>query len=754
MTTMVYGLAIFSGSFLLFLIQPMVGKILLPCLGGAPAVWTTCMLFFQTALLAGYLYSEKSIKRLGCEKQSVIHILLMITGFTLLPLDITFEGVEAAFSNPISWLFARLFASIGFLFFIVAANAPLLQRWYSQAGKKDSNDPYFLYSASNAGSLTALVAYPFFFEPLFTLTQLKNIWSGIYVVQTLLVFVCAFCFWQNTAKFEASRRLEEAFNTPVHLPWKSVFKWLMWGFVPCSAMLGVTTHIATDIASGPLLWIFPLSIYLISFILVFSSHDRYRDFKWDRYLLPVSAMVTIMYFFSFTERAWFSIPIHFLLLFLACMSFHGRLAKSRPAPVFLNTFYVWMSVGGILGGIFNGIFAPLFFRTQLEYIVTIVIMVVCATFCHKKNRDEKFSYLSELLVMSAMLVALFIFSRFSEIAASKLKDSIGLLVVLSVFIIVHFFYRFRKAAGIMFLIGTIISLFSLTDDGRTLFVDRSFFGILKITRLSTEAETDYPDLKVTGVKDIFYCLSHGTTLHGVERKMDVRPPFPLSYYSREGPVGDLFSAALIKRWAKKIGVVGLGCGTIAWYGRSWQDFDFYEIDPLVVKIATDPKYFTYLKNCRSKFKVIVGDARVNLRLAQDNLYDLLIMDGYSSDSVPIHLLTKEAFELYLKKLKPNGLLVLHLSNRFFKLGPIVNRNFAKLGLKSLERFDDPKSYSMRYDWYDEKQLSKSYWVVASRSDENLKMLKSFGPWCEMENSQAYSAWTDDYANLLQVYNWR
>jgi hypothetical protein len=752
-TVHIYGTAIFIGSFLLFLIQPLVGKILLPCLGGAPAVWTTCMLFFQTALLAGYLYAEKSIKRLGSEKQSVIHLLLMVLGFLLLPLDVDFSNLDQAFDSPVSWLFARLTGSIGFLFFLISANAPLLQRWYSEAGQSDSEDPYFLYSASNAGSLLALLMYPFFFEPLFSLTVHKHIWSALYILQTFLVAACAFSLWKGSAKISARTRLEEKFYDAT-LSWPVAMKWVLWGFIPCSAMLGVTTHIATDIASGPLLWIFPLSIYLISFILVFARTNRYRAIAWDRIFLPMSALIATMYFFGLTERSWFSIPLHFFFLFTVCMAFHARLANDRPVPALLNSFYVWMSVGGILGGLFNGILAPVFFKTQLEYILTIVVAVLTATFSYESQADEEFSFWRELFVIFAMILILMCFASFSEITADKLVSWLGALAVTSVFVVIHLFYRFRKMAGILFLLGVFMSLFYMTNNERILFIGRSFFGIHKITRIKTGADFVDADLKLPSGKDVFYCLSHGTTLHGVERKVDVRPLLPLSYYSREGPVGNIFRAALINRWAENVAVVGLGCGTIAWYGRPWQNFDFYEIDPMVVSIASNPDYFTYLKSCKADYRIIVGDARVQLGKAPDHKYDLLIIDAYSSDSVPVHLLTKEAFAMYTSKIKPDGMLVLHISNRYFKLSPIIAGIFAELGISGREKLDDPKNYSIKYDWYDEEQLSKSFWVAGSKSEERLASLHRFGKWRKMQVSRAYSIWTDDYANLLQVYNWR
>lgn len=325
MTRFIFSLGIFVGSFLLFLIQPMVGKILLPGFGGAPAVWTTCMLFFQAALLAGYLYAERSIGILGFRRQSILHLLLLLGGIFLLPLDIDLSDIQNAVHQPTFWLFSRLSVSIGYLFFLIAANAPLLQRYYSYSGQNDASDPYFLYSASNAGSLLALLAYPFLFEPVLRVSQQKAFWSGLYLLQIFLVFLCI-----SRIKSNNVADIRENASGPVKPPLKTAIVWAFLGFVPCSAMLAVTTHIATDIASGPLLWIFPLSIYLVSFILVFAKNPVWREIKWERRLIHGIVISIILYHFHLPEPFWLIIPLHFLTLFLVCMYFHGRLAKMRP----------------------------------------------------------------------------------------------------------------------------------------------------------------------------------------------------------------------------------------------------------------------------------------------------------------------------------------------------------------------------------------------------------------------------------------
>lgn len=752
MTRILFSCGIFVGSFLLFLIQPMVGKILLPALGGVPAVWTTCMLFFQAALLAGYLYAEKSIRWLGCEKQSVLHLMLMTGGFMLLPVNIDMAGLETAHISPASWLFGRLTVSIGFLFFIIAANAPLLQRYYSKTSQEDASDPYFLYSASNAGSLIALLVFPIILEPLMTATKIRSLWSGLYIFQTLLVAACCFKIWGLSDK--TREELSKLF--PASTPnWFDRLRWCFYGFVPCSAMLSVTTHITTDIASAPLIWVVPLSLYLISFILVYARSDFWRSIRWEQYMFPAAVLTSLMYYYNLSERAWLAITLHLLFMFLVCMCFHGRLAQDRPAAEHLNSYFVWMSAGGIVGGIFNGIAAPLVFDTQIEYLITILLAAFSAPLMAGKTFITEFSVRREIGLSAAYVISIVLLAIYSSVDKASMHSGGNILLMVFSLVIIDLFRRYPRPSGAAFLLACVLVSFNNpSTDSRTLLIKRSFFGVLKITRLATDGEFRDPDLKIGGIADVFYRLHHGTTLHGVERRVKVRPVVPLSYYSREGPVGSIFKAALINRSMKSIGVIGLGCGTVAWYGRPWQNFDFFEIDPEIVKIAGNPDYFTYLSSSKAPWRIIVGDARIRLQQIPDNSYDLLFIDAYSSDSVPVHLLTLQAFQLYRKKIKDDGLIVFHVSNRYLKLEPVIRRICDRLGLSCLASFYEPARDSIRYDWYDYDQMARSNWVAASARPEKLELLKNYGMWKELPDYQNYSVWTDDYVNLLQVYNWR
>ncbi len=746
MTRFIFSLGIFVGSFLLFLIQPMVGKILLPGFGGVPAVWTTCMLFFQAALLAGYLYAEKSIGLLGFRRQSKLHLLLLLGGIFLLPLDIDLSDIQNAVHQPTLWLFSRLTVSIGYLFFLIAANAPLLQRYYSYSGQNDATDPYFLYSASNAGSLLALLAYPFLFEPVLRVSQQKAFWSGLYLLQIFLVLLCI-----SRIKSDKVAEIQEKSAGASRPPLRSALVWAFLGFVPCSAMLAVTTHIATDIASGPLLWIFPLSIYLISFILVFAKNPVWREIEWERRLLHGVVFSIIFYHFRISDPFWLVIPLHLLVLFLVCMYFHAMLARRRPATEQLNSYYVWMSAGGIAGGIFNGLIAPVAFVSQAEYLITMLLAGLTIAYLSLGSRKTAFRSGEKFLLFAAYTLMIVVLAERIDKIESQIFPLGAVQLFAFVMLSLSLFFSFRPIklallAGI-YLFGQLAG----SSTHHNLLTTRSFFGILKVNRVVSDNAAKFGREK--GPVDVFYSLSHGTTMHGVERKVDIRPPFPLAYYSRESPIGAIFRAGRINRAFKNIGVVGLGCGTLAWYGRPWQHFDFYEIDPEVVSIAKNPDYFTYLKNCAATSRIIVGDARINLQTIPDRSYDLLVIDAYSSDAIPTHLMTVEAFRLYRAKLKENGVLALHTSNVYFDLPPVIRRICGEIGLQVLIGNDNPGNYSLRYDDYDLTMISKSQWVAASSDRSALRLLQVFWQWQNLPEKTGIGLWTDDHASLFQAYKW-
>ncbi len=782
-TGVLFTVGIFAGSFMLFLIQPMVGKILLPLLGGAPAVWTTCMLFFQAALLAGYLYADKSIALLGCNRQSVLHLMLMIGSWLLLPVSIDTAGLETAHASPASWLLSRLTASIGLLFFLLAANAPLLQRYYSQSGQPDADKPYFLYAASNAGSLLALLAFPFILEPFMGAGDIRRLWSAGYILLTLILGACSFMIWKQTENYEPStpstgqgRLRNQKSQAEAHKPeklcgnaspstgsgagimapgWGDNLRWAFYGFLPCSAMLAVTTHITADIASAPLLWILPLAGYLLSFILAFARSSYWRQVCWQRYLFPVTLLCLLMYYYVLTERAWLSIGMHLLFMMLTGMFFHARLASNAPSARFLNRFYVWISAGGVAAGLFNGILAPMLFKTQFEYFLTMLAAALTVAFLADRQLSEGLTLRRETLVSMAFGLVFCLLTYYSRNGADDLFSIDTAKQLFFAIFLIHLYYRMPFTAGAsLLLIFAMLQATGTPSETRVLHRERSFFGILKVSRLSTDGQTRDSDLKIAGVVDIFHRLHHGHTLHGVERRVKVRERFPLSYYSREGPIGALFRTGLINRNCKNIGVVGLGAGTLAWYGRSWQSMDFFEIDPAMIRIARNPEFFSFLTDSQAAWRIIAGDARVKLHEIPDSSYDLLIIDAYSSGSVPMHLLTLQAFELYRSKIRPDGLIVFHVSNRYLKLEPIIRRICDQLGMNCLEAFYEPERDSIRYDWYDQDQMAGSHWVAASPRREKLDLLKNTGLWKPMPEYANYKLWTDDYASLLQVYNWR
>jgi len=522
-------------------------------------------------------------------------------------------------------------------------------------------------------------------------------------------------------------------------------------FFILQAMLAVTTHIATDIASGPLLWIFPLSIYLISFILVFAKNPVWREIRWERRLLHGIILSIIVYHFHVFDPFWLVIPLHFLTLFLVCMYFHGQLARMRPGTEHLNSYFVWMSVGGIAGGIFNGLIAPLAFATQAEYVITMLISGLAAAFFCRRDPGHVFGKTEKALVISVYLVLILALHARSPGNESHLMPLGALQLLVFTGISLSLFFKFRAGKLVLLTAVYVAGQFFGATGSLNLLTTRSFFGILRVNRVVSQDAEKFG--RTQAPVDVFYQLSHGTTIHGIERKVDIRPVFPLAYYSRESPIGAIFRAGRINRASQKIGIIGLGCGTLAWYGRPWQHFDFYEIDPEVIKIAENPAYFSYLKDCRASWKNIVGDARINLQTVPDRTYDLLVIDACSSDAVPTHLLTVEAFRLYRSKLKENGILALHTSNRYFNLPPVIKRICDEIGMRVLVGNDNPKNYSLRYDDYDLEMIKTSQWVAATDSEPAARLLRIFWKWEPLPEKAGMDLWTDDHASLFQVYRW-
>jgi len=715
----VFALALFTSAALLFWVQPLVAKMLLPLLGGAPAVWNTCMVFFQALLLAGYAYALLLSQRLSLRNQAVLHAVLLLAAGLVLPFTIS-NRVLASLptqSSPIGWLLMTLLVTVGPPFLLLSATAPLLQRWFSHSTHKAARDPYFLYAVSNAGSMLALLGFPFLLEPAFAIRTQSWIWAVGYAVLAVLVISCAILL--NGRKAVTSHVVADE-PVVIVLPAQR-FEWVLFAFVPSSLMLGVTTFIATDVASVPLIWIIPLALYLLTFILAFGN-KQFIKLPWTSFLFP-TALLALGAFVILSPpiSVWVTISLHLLVFFLAALVSHQRLAQSRPPVSKLPEYFLWIAVGGVLGGIFNALLAPLLFSTPYEYPAAIILALLVRPVTDQEQKTKSWMRMTfpTFIFILTFGLALTV-SRISM--PGKLEAGIVLLLPLLLcfaFAVRRPFVFALSLAALMF-----ASIPYLNAATQTLATERNFFGVWRVT---------------TSPSEQFRRLYHGSTVHGVQLNDPARKCEATSYYHKDGPLGQVFAVYNNKPSIKPVAATGLGAGTIGTYAAQGQEWDFYDIDPAIVRIASEPSYFTFLSDCtKASYHVILGDARLRLREAPSGKYGLLIMDAFSSDSVPAHLLTTEAMNLYLDKLASDGVLAFHISNRYLNLEPLLSGLSRRAGLVAFIRRDEERNVVGRYP---------SVWVVMARNDSALGTMATDDRWRRVQGDMV---WTDDFSNILSL----
>ncbi|WP_347986838.1 fused MFS/spermidine synthase [Methylomonas sp. AM2-LC] len=721
---------LFISATLMFVLQPMFGKILLPLLGGTPAVWNTCMVFYQTLLFLGYLYAHWLTGKHTSQRQIQIHTAVLIISMIALPVALPAEVTPPTDSNPTFWLIWTLLLAIGLPFFVVSTTAPLLQKWFSQCGHRNSHDPYFLYAASNAGSLLALLSYPFFIEPHIGLAQQRVIWSVGFGLLEVLIILCALRLWRTVGQIEESAIDVSEAATDVQLPVQRQLHWLVLAFVPSSLLLGFTQFISTDIASVPLLWIVPLTLYLLSFILVFC---KWAKIIHNLMLIAQPAVLVVFITYSFIDPAllpyWLDLILHALAFFLAVMVCHGELAKHRPNTRYLTRFYLVMSFGGMLGGLFNTFVAPFIFNAVYEY----PLMIVSALFLRPGFFTGKWYFKS---IFPLLVFGLGLIIYYSVDQLFDYLDVIGGVLIL----LAGLSYSLRQSPLALGLLTAVILIFAMGLHGlasNTLFQQRSFFGVLSVRETVIADENQHPEK----VRELY----HGTTKHGAERLTAANITTPLTYYSRPGPIGQLFNEYSGENENWTIGAVGLGAGALACYSKEHQHWRFYEIDPMVVEVAKNPKWFNYLNRCNNQADMIVGDARLSLQKEPDHSFDLLIMDAFSSDAVPMHLLTREAFQLYFSKLKDDGLLAFHITNRHLALKKVLADHVEQLHLAALLQEFKPE--------VDVPLVVATDWVVISKHQERLQLLQQsrLGHWQKLPLSFGLEPWTDDFTHIIGIW---
>ncbi len=712
-----YIVTICTGSFLLFLVQPMIARMALPRLGGAPTVWNSAMLVYQALLLGGYAYAHW-LGRFAPRRQAAIHLSLFVAAAIMLPIGLV-ASTPSANINPFLWVPWLFIASIGPLFFVVAAQAPLMQRWFAAAG---GGDPYPLYAASNLGSFAGLIAYPLIVEPLLPLNGQSWLWTSGYVLLISLVALCALALPRGAA-------------VPEHVsggktPPRDIVTWMILAAISSGLMLSTSTHLTTDIVAMPLLWVVPLGLYLLSFSVAFSTKRTWPDAITSATPIFLLAGGGTAFANSSKYPLVFAV-VGLVLLFAVSVTLHAKLFERRPEPSRLTTFYLAMSAGGALGGLFCALVAPMLFDWGYEHPILIVAAALIVATTPLLGIGERIWVSPQRTTVSAaiivMSIAVAIYAHQTALpnimaGAAIVTIALGLVAVGN-----RAVFATCLVALMMTLGGSKILAKSLTTNDQV----RSFFGIYSITTSP-------------GVNR---ALVHGTTIHGLQSLVRGRETDPLTYYAPKSGVGlALANLSALYGAGARVGIVGLGTGTVACYAKPDQDWRFYEIDPAIATMARDPARFTYLLRCLPDVPVLIGDARIVLKDEKPSGLDTLVIDAFSSDAVPMHLLTREAMEIYRRRLVPDGLLLIHISNRFLDLEPVLAAAKAN-GWHAILRDYHPDQVEAK------RGYTGSVWVALANDPVVLARVQATSatlPWRSLNRRANNAGWTDDHASILPL----
>jgi len=666
-----YALTIFTSAFLLFLVQPIIAKQILPWFGGSAAVWTTCLVFFQSLLLAGYAYSDWTTRKLTARRQVVLHIVLLAASLASLPIIAGADWKPAGNEDPAWRILGLLGVTIGLPYFLLATTGPLVQAWFARTFP--AGTVYRLFALSNFGSLLALVSYPFAFEPWITTVAQSWGWSAAYLAFVALCAASAAYSIRGRGAVEAHEAVTVPNAGPPPAP-RDYVAWLLLSAMGALMLLAVTNHITHDIASVPFLWILPLTIYLVTFILCFEGRGWYQR---RIFIGPLLVIVCALAWALHEERGIMNVkeavPLTLVGLFAMCMFFHGELAARKPAPRYLTSFYLMVSLGGALGGIAVGLIAVKVFNTYYEFGIGLVVTLLIA------------AYVTRVM-----------------------HSAVPMLVLAAVGFTGYHVYAY---------IGY------LAKDTRVM--TRNFYGTLRVK-----------DVGADGEKDAVRRLMNGVIMHGEQFLDPERRGEPTTYYGATSGIARAIKA--LEGSGMRVGVVGLGTGTLAAFGRPGDVYRFYEINPQVVDVAN--REFTFLGDSGAKIEHVLGDARLSMERESPQNYDLLVVDAFSSDSIPVHLITREALAVYLRHMKPGGVIAFHVTNRFLHLAPVVKRIAEEHDLHVALIADDAE----------DSDLARTDWVLVTRDQALLERPEIAQYVSEIESIPGLEVWTDDFNNLFQI----
>jgi uncharacterized integral membrane protein len=725
-----FATALFLSALMLFSVQPLFAKMALPKLGGAPAVWAVSMCFFQTALLAGYCYAHLLNRYLSPSRAVLFHIgLLALTCFAL-PIGLPASLSEPPAGDAYFWLLSVLALGVGMPFFAVSANAPLLQAWFARTGHADAKDPYFLYGASNLGSLGALLAYPLLIEPTMGLNTQSWVWAGGFGMLAVVIASCGLLMLERSTRAEvvAQAAAPKSHALAMVISWQTRLTWVALAAIPSALMVAVTTHITTDVGSAPFIWVIPLALFLLTFILVFKDKLAF-NYGWLQVALPAVLVVML-----FVKGSVSGVLLALAASFMASLVCHRELYQRRPAASHLTEFYIWMSVGGVIGGIAAALVAPQLFTTVIEFKLALLLSLLCfpgvLLGANAAVRPER------VLAFGAAAAA-FLYLNNTLVDAGHIANT-GVLFWVLVEVALLCMFLTRKVPEHRAIIAMVLVACGTMKPGWTgaLHQERSFFGTNTV-KLSSDGR--------------HRTMEHGTTLHGAERIVTdagvaITRPVPATYYYPGSPMQrgiELARQTYVSGSAPfAVGVVGLGTGSLACYAQANETWRYFEIDPMVARIARDPKLFGFLSTCLPNNEILIGDARLTLKSQPDAGFNYLVIDAFSSDAIPAHLLTREAFTSYLDKLTPGGVIAIHISNRYLDLAPSIAATVATLpGLNIAEAFSNPT--------LDAPDALRSQVLFVSKDQA---LMAEVAAWPDGKALTAGNAtpWTDDYSDVLSA----